>query len=55
MSGLRRRRGAGEVQSDLPERHLPWPRRNELLGILIPSAAPLMMRKFPINNYELKL
>jgi hypothetical protein len=41
------------MQSDLPERHLSRARGDELLGILIPSAAHLMVRKFRINNYEL--
>ena len=53
MSDLRRSPGAGEMQSDLPERHLSRARGDELLGILIPSAAQLMVRKFRINNYEL--
>ena len=37
----------------MPERHLSRARGDELLGILIPSAAQLMVRKFRINNYEL--
>jgi hypothetical protein len=43
LPGVRSDRVAGEMQNDLSQRHLPRPRCDELLGILILSAAQLMI------------